>query len=341
MESLATNISSLLGQLATADNETDVHSPYWGMRRTPPFFPSHSFTNSNTQALATLFTDPSQLFIPQSSWIPLESTRLETLVRKQLSKQGSIEWSQVAAFMPDRSPGDCMKQYNLVNSANTSPLSDAEKVRLSELVDSEISWYLFRCNFLPIRKEIGDQMNRPAYHLFRIYKSTQEATRASTFTAAQDAILVSLMGLPSNKSNTGRINWTRIATSLAPFTATQCKLRFRRINGAKRGRWTAAEDLVLKAAVNELGETSWEALSKKVEGRSGMQCRERWLHSLKTGTKKGAWSEEEDSKLVEIVEEMKGMSGGKVVWEDVAEKLANGRSKNLCRSRFAVLLKRV
>jgi hypothetical protein len=142
MESaLESNLSSLLGQLATPADEHDAFSPSWGMRRTPPFFPTHSFTNANTQALTTLFTNPTLLFLPQTPWLPIESTRLATLVRKQVAKQGSIDWSLVAAYMPNRSSGDCMKQYTLVQSANTSTLSKAESERLATLVDSGVSWY--------------------------------------------------------------------------------------------------------------------------------------------------------------------------------------------------------
>jgi hypothetical protein len=191
-----------------------------------------------------------------------------------------------------------------------------------------------------IRKEIGELMNRPAYHIFRSYKSIPEATSTTKFTSAQDATLLSLSALPSNKSKTGRVNWTRVASGLAPFTGSQCKLRYRRIKGAKRGRWTRGEDGILKAAVNALGESTWEAVALRVEGRTGLQCRERWVSSLKKGLKKGGWSNEEEARLVVLVEEQKEISEGKVLWADVAQKLGNGRNKGMCRSKFAVLQKR-
>jgi hypothetical protein len=186
-------------------------------------------------------------------------------------------------------------------------------------------------------------LHRPAYHVFRQFKSMPPTVQASKFTAEHDATLLSLAALPSNKSKTGKVNWSRVAAGLSPFTFNQCKLRFRRINGVRKGRWTPSEDTILRNAVNALGEGAWEALAQRVEGRSGLQCRERWIHCLKPGLKRGVWTEEDEIKLVGLVnEQKKGSSSGlKVSWTDIAQDLGNGKTKDQCRSRFVVISKRV
>ncbi|KAI9346698.1 hypothetical protein BD770DRAFT_173536 [Pilaira anomala] len=45
-------------------------------------------------------------------------------------------------------------------------------------------------------------------------------------------------------------------------------------------RWTEAEDALLRKAVKKYGHSNWEACSKDVQGRSNIQCRNRWIRHL-------------------------------------------------------------
>lgn len=45
-------------------------------------------------------------------------------------------------------------------------------------------------------------------------------------------------------------------------------------------RWTEAEDKLLRAAVKKYGHSNWEACSKEIQGRSNIQCRNRWIRHL-------------------------------------------------------------
>lgn len=47
------------------------------------------------------------------------------------------------------------------------------------------------------------------------------------------------------------------------------------------------------------GEGSWSKLVPHFQGRIGKQLRERWNHELRPDIQKGAWTEEEEGKLVE------------------------------------------
>ena len=46
----------------------------------------------------------------------------------------------------------------------------------------------------------------------------------------------------------------------------------------------------------------WRELAKQIPGRSNKDCRKRWWNSLAGSTAKGAWSPEEDRRLIEAVE---------------------------------------
>ena len=59
------------------------------------------------------------------------------------------------------------------------------------------------------------------------------------------------------------------------------------------GPWTKEEDQHLAKLVNELGSQHWSDIAKKIQGREGKQCRERWHNHLNPEIKKGAWSRRE------------------------------------------------
>ena len=57
-------------------------------------------------------------------------------------------------------------------------------------------------------------------------------------------------------------------------------------------RWTAEEHTRLEALVRQYGtERNWAVIAEGIRGRSGKQCRERWLNHLREGIIKGAGCE--------------------------------------------------
>ena len=59
-----------------------------------------------------------------------------------------------------------------------------------------------------------------------------------------------------------------------------------------RGKWTPAEDDLLKSAVQEFGGKNWRRISSKIEGRTDVQCLHRWQKVLRPGLVKGPWTKE-------------------------------------------------
>lgn len=58
----------------------------------------------------------------------------------------------------------------------------------------------------------------------------------------------------------------------------------------------------LRAELDSKRPLLWRELAKHIPGRSNKDCRKRWWNSLAGSTAKGAWSPEEDKRLIEAVE---------------------------------------
>lgn len=69
----------------------------------------------------------------------------------------------------------------------------------------------------------------------------------------------------------------------------------------KKGPWTAAEDEILIEYVNKHGEGNWNGVQKNSGlARCGKSCRLRWANHLRPDLKKGAFSLEEERKIIEL-----------------------------------------
>jgi hypothetical protein len=73
----------------------------------------------------------------------------------------------------------------------------------------------------------------------------------------------------------------------------QCLHRWTKIlkPGLVKGPWTPQEDEKLQAWIKTKGPEKWAECSQFITGRSGKQCRERWLNTLNPKLKKGSWTE--------------------------------------------------
>ncbi|OHT01832.1 hypothetical protein TRFO_07401 [Tritrichomonas foetus] len=98
----------------------------------------------------------------------------------------------------------------------------------------------------------------------------------------------------------------------------------------RKTMWTHSEDALLIKAVNEYGPKNWASISSFVPGRSGKQCRERWLGSLDPNLCQNSWTHEEDKLLIKFHK----IYGNK--WAKIAKHLP-GRSRISLRNRFGCL----
>ncbi|MEW5318997.1 MAG: hypothetical protein WDW38_010175 [Sanguina aurantia] len=74
-----------------------------------------------------------------------------------------------------------------------------------------------------------------------------------------------------------------------------------------KGSWKPEEDQVLSRIVGRSGACNWTTVSEVfnrdmgravMAGRTGKQCRERWMHHLRPDIRTGTWTEAEDVAIV-------------------------------------------
>lgn len=108
----------------------------------------------------------------------------------------------------------------------------------------------------------------------------------------------------------------------------------KRSNAAGRGKrlWGADEDARLRHLAGSRPE-NWNMISMSLPGRTGKQCRERWLNHLQAGIRKGGWTMAED----EVILREQAARGNR--WSDIARMLP-GRSDNAVKNRFNATLKK-
>lgn len=102
----------------------------------------------------------------------------------------------------------------------------------------------------------------------------------------------------------------------------------------KKGPWTSAEDVILMDYVMTHGEGNWNAVQRHSGlARCGKSCRLRWANHLRPDLKKGAFTPEEERRILELHAKM----GNK--WARMAAELP-GRTDNEIKNYWNTRIKR-
>jgi hypothetical protein len=67
-----------------------------------------------------------------------------------------------------------------------------------------------------------------------------------------------------------------------------------------KARWSPQEDQVLLQTVEASGPSNWNGIAAALPGRTGKQCRERWITKLSPAITANAWTPDEDATLVRL-----------------------------------------
>lgn len=103
-------------------------------------------------------------------------------------------------------------------------------------------------------------------------------------------------------------------------------------HGFVKRPWTLEEDQKLAIFVKREGVGKWKQAATLIFGRTGKQCRERWLNNLNPDVRKGNWTPEEDQIITKLYEKY----GSK--WTQIAKHIP-GRTENSIKNRFYCALR--
>ena len=129
--------------------------------------------------------------------------------------------------------------------------------------------------------------------------------------------------------------WTRIEQKIKTKSAKQCMQKYKNmVKVERKGNWSEEEDKLLMEWVRVHGPNKWTECSRRILGRCGKQCRERWMNTLDPHVKRGNWTEQEQ---VVIFEQMQVNWSS---WAMISKELP-GRTENAIKNYFYSSLRRL
>jgi hypothetical protein len=129
--------------------------------------------------------------------------------------------------------------------------------------------------------------------------------------------------------------WTRIEEKIKTKSAKQCMQKYKNmVKVERKGNWTEEEDKLLLEWVRVHGPNKWTECSRRIMGRCGKQCRERWMNTLDPHVKRGNWQEYEQTIIFNQM---------KINWSSWAliSKELPGRTENSIKNYFYSSIRRL
>ncbi|WFD20711.1 hypothetical protein MCAP1_002963 [Malassezia caprae] len=267
-------------------------------------------------------------------WSARDLECLKVAVANEITRQNTmhgsaadLDWTRISMHVPYHTPADCRTRWAFHErpGLSHSRWGVAEKRDLVSYVERAGS---------PPWDQVATvlQPGRTGYQAFEMYQRTVKPK--VEWTPEKDAALIQAV------QELGP-DWKLVAARLElPSTsATLCHQRHTKLkkHSVVMGRWSAAEDAALRAAVAQYG-CDWKRVEVYVQGRTSQQCRERWVGRLanipegETQAVRRAWSKEEDERLRACVHSCK-------TWVQVAN-YVGGRTDKMVRERWLLLQRR-
>ncbi|XP_028417164.1 myb-like protein L [Dendronephthya gigantea] len=229
--------------------------------------------------------------------------------------------------LPFRTPHQCQvfwynELHPLLNKGKWEKEEDKLLLRLAEENSCGGNWH-------KIATEL--KSNRSAAQcLHRYQRSLNKNFLKSKWEPEDDKKLVEAV----NACGVGP--WEKVSSFLDGRTGPQCMHRYIKSLDPeiKKGKWEKEEDDLLRKGV-ELYGFNWFKFKSLLPRRTDSQVRERWQDVLDPNLRKGAFSKEEDERLIKVVGEQ---SVGLRNWSTIAKHMP-GRTDNKCRRRWFSLMK--
>ncbi|KAL8478676.1 hypothetical protein ACS0TY_030526 [Phlomoides rotata] len=235
-----------------------------------------------------------------------------------------VNWEQLAAmYVPGHSGAECQARFLNYEDPliNHNPWTTLEDKSLLHIVQQK-----GLSDWIDIAASLGTNRT-PFQCLARYQRSLNASILKREWTNEEDNQLRSAVEIY------GESNWQVVASTMEGRTGTQCSNRWLKTLHPTRkrvGKWTADEDKRLIVAVTLFGPKTWKKIAGCVPGRTQVQCRERWVNCLDPSLNMADWTEEEDSKLEQAIEEHG------YCWSKVAACIPR-RTDNQCWRRWKVL----
>ena len=240
----------------------------------------------------------------------------------------TMDWVRIAMHVPFHTPVDCRTRWRLVErpGLNMTRWSHAEKRELAAYMS---------------QTQAGASWDDAAASLgtrrlgFQALETFQRGIRPDIEWNAQlDALLLDAVQKHGP-------DWSAVALEigLQPTCAVPCHQRHLHLKASTlvKGRWSPEEDAALRAAVAEYG-CDWKRVEIRIPGRTGQQCRERWVGRLAnipeggTQAPRRPWTAAEDERLRSSI-------GTCSSWVQIAKQVG-GRSDKMVRERWLLLKRR-
>ncbi|KAJ0772228.1 putative transcription factor MYB family [Helianthus annuus] len=235
-----------------------------------------------------------------------------------------VRWKDLASmYVTGRSGAECESRWRNCEDPliNHGPWTTNEDKKLLHIVSNRgIS------NWIEIASELNTNRT-PFQCLSRFQRSLNASIIKNEWTPSEDEELRKAV------AEYGETNWQFVASTLEGRTGTQCSNRWKKSLNPRRervGKWDPYEDKCLKVVVSLFGAKNWNKIAKFVPGRTQVQCRERWVNCLDPCLNMDEWTEEEDMKLKEAIEEHQ------YCWSRIAAAVPP-RTDSQCRRRWKVL----
>ncbi|XP_017481702.1 PREDICTED: uncharacterized protein LOC108370802 [Rhagoletis zephyria] len=249
----------------------------------------------------------------------------------QVDDKFQIDWAQVSAHNLNyrHSPSSCkaMWQVYLHPTLKRSSWTEVEKRRLLQAARKHNyqNWELI-ATAVPKR---SDYQCFIQYHTSVCYTDTQ---RYGRWDKRDDKKLLEVI---EKKTTNGIVEWNAVAPYFPHKSKKALHQRYLYYLHPKISHepFTAEEDLILLAAVEEYGEKFALFPRTLFPNRSITQLRMRYRNTLQTRHKLAPWTVEDDKKLMECISEH-----GTSAWLRCAEVLGN-HNRISCRTRFVTIQK--